>query len=105
VYSQHTLEQVVGSFGIDGFFSALHGLDNHYASGKVEVAKRMMGEVGLDASRAVLIGDTTHDCDVARAIGTACILMPGGHHSRRRLETCGVTVIESLADVPSALFA
>ncbi|MBD3392014.1 MAG: HAD hydrolase-like protein [Chitinivibrionales bacterium] len=102
-YAQHTLEDVVGSFGIRHFFAAVHGLDNHYASGKEQIAAAMMAETGLDASRTVLVGDTTHDYDVARAIGVSCVLMPGGHHSRARLETCGVDMVDSLESIPGAL--
>ena len=43
-----------------------------------------------------MIGDTTHDAEVAREIGAACVLVASGSHSRAALAACGVPVVEDL---------
>jgi len=102
-YPMHTLEDVVRSFDIRHYFTGLYGLDNHYAAGKKEIGKRMMAEAGYDPKQVILAGDTTHDFEVALALGVDCVLMPGGHHARGRLEQCGTKVVESIPDMLSAI--
>jgi phosphoglycolate phosphatase len=98
VYPQRSLAGIVEALGIRGFFASLYGLENHYAAGKVEIGRRMMRETGHFPQRTVLVGDTTHDWEVAQTLGIGCVLMPGGHHARARLETCGTIVKDSLAE-------
>ena len=45
-----------------------------------------------------MIGDTLHDAEVARAMGTRCMLVARGHHSRETLLTAGVPVADTLLD-------
>ena len=45
-----------------------------------------------------MIGDTLHDAEVARAMGTRCMLVARGHHSRETLLTAGVPVAATLMD-------
>ncbi len=104
-YEQSALEQIVEHFGVTEFFSCIRGLDNPYAAGKIDLGRQMILDLDLDPSSLVLVGDTTHDFEVARELGMGCVLVPGGHHSRARLESCGATVVESLADVPAALIS
>jgi len=82
-------------------FDAVLGLDNIYAGGKVEMARRCLGEL---CKTSVLIGDTPHDAETARAIGAECILYAGGHSSRAALEACGFPVIDHLCEIPGLIF-
>ncbi|MBN1671238.1 MAG: HAD family hydrolase [Kiritimatiellae bacterium] len=100
-YPQGALEEVVAAFGLRGLFRQLVGLGDHYAGGKLENGKRLIEGLGLPGGEVVLIGDTVHDFEVAQAMGTHCALIPSGHHTRARLEPCGVPVLDSLADVPA----
>ena len=50
-----------------------------------------------------VVGDMTHDYDMARALGADCILVAAGHQSRPVLERCGVPVLESLWELPALL--
>lgn len=81
---------------VENRFDAIYGIDNIYAGGKIEMAKRCIGST---ADRAVLIGDTTHDADTARAIGSDCILYAGGHGERSALSACGFPVVDHLTDL------
>jgi phosphoglycolate phosphatase len=90
------LEAQARRVGVRGHFEALVGLDDHYAHGKLELGQRWMAERGVDPSRTVLVGDTDHDVDVARALGVTCVLVPSGHQSSARLARCGVEVLPGL---------
>ena len=98
-YSQHTLEETVKQFGLDKYFSHLAGLDNIYATSKVENGKELMNKLGNGKGETLFIGDTVHDYDVACEIGADCILIAGGHQKKQRLVDCGVTVYNSLKDI------
>jgi phosphoglycolate phosphatase len=98
-YRHDTLESLLRHFGVRDFFLRVIGSDDHYASGKVEQGRRYVQELHVDPSEVVLVGDTAHDHEVAVAMGVRCLLLPGGNHSRDRLEACGVPVLNDLADL------
>lgn len=98
-YEQTTLTEIVDHFHLTNFFKEIRGLDNPYAAGKIDLGRQMLSEMSLEPSRVVLVGDTTHDNDVARSLGIGAILVPGGHHSKLRLQQCGVPVVDGLEEV------
>ncbi len=98
-YKQGTLEEVVDFFGARGFFTRIVGLDDIYADSKVDNGHRLMDELDCHSSEVVLVGDTTHDFEVARAIDVDCVLVPSGHQPRKRLDSCGVPLLNSIMDI------
>lgn len=94
---QDSLEEMVKRHGIEHLFVAVHGLDDHYAFGKVDIGLKWMAELNLPPSEIVMIGDTAHDHEVAEAMGVDCILVLSGHQDKPRLEACGAPVVDSLA--------
>ncbi|MFZ9874505.1 MAG: HAD family hydrolase [Candidatus Methylacidiphilales bacterium] len=96
-YSHHTLEEFLGHFGVRQHFRSVAGSRDHYAAGKVGHGLKMLEELHVSPQETLLIGDTTHDAEVARAMGVDCVLVPCGHNSRIRLAGCGVPVVENLA--------
>lgn len=82
--------------GLSGKFDRILGTDDIYAGGKIEMAKRCIGDT---AGGALLVGDTKHDADTARAIGADCILFTGGHGSPASLADVGVPTVDRLADI------
>ncbi|MDZ4199563.1 MAG: HAD family hydrolase [Kiritimatiellia bacterium] len=102
-YRQDTLDSLVHHYGLRDYFIRVIGAADHYAYGKVETGLSWIRELGLPLEQILLIGDTTHDFEVARALGIACRLVPGGNHSRTRLDACGVPVHDGLREIPVAL--
>ena len=86
-------------FDIGHHFEAAYGLSNNHATGKVDIGDDLLGTHQVNRRRAVLIGDTTHDAEVARALGVDCLLVATGHNSEARLEALNVPVVGSLDDV------
>jgi phosphoglycolate phosphatase len=91
--SETLLRAQMKPFGIAHYFSAIIAQDNVLARGKLESGIRFMRERGIDPDKTVLIGDTEHDCEVARELGASALLVPRGHHTAERLqaahEACG----------------
>jgi phosphoglycolate phosphatase len=100
---ESTLVEALRALGIDGFFGAIHGLDHRLADSKIERGRELLGAHGIDPERALLIGDTDHDADVAAALGTSVALVARGHQAAERLRKVG-PVFEGFADLSSALF-
>lgn len=98
-YSHGSLEAFLGHFGVRSHFKSVAGSRNHYAEGKVEHGLRMLQELHVSPSETLLIGDTTHDAEVARAMGVGCVLIPCGHNSRDRLARCRADVVNGLGDL------
>jgi phosphoglycolate phosphatase len=96
---QNMLERTLKANGIFGFFDGVAGLSNHYAVSKVERGEQLLKKFKLDKSTTTIIGDTTHDYEVAQALGLNCILIADGHQSRERLQKCGAKVIVSLNEL------
>lgn len=96
---QDTLREYVATFDIVHLFEHLVGLDHIQATGKVEEGRRLLERVPHDASQVLLVGDTLHDAEVAKAIGVDCVLVAHGYQTRRRLEQSGRRVIDSLREL------
>jgi phosphoglycolate phosphatase len=98
-YSHKTLEEFLGHFGVREHFRSISGSRDHYSEGKVGHGLKMLEELHVSPEETLLIGDTTHDAEVAKAMGVGCVLIPCGHNSRERLLRCGVEVVAGLGDL------
>lgn len=90
------LMEQVRSCGIEGYFEAVLGLGNVFAATKDGLAREYMRAGGIAPEEVAFIGDTTHDWQVAGAIGCDCILIEGGHMSSRRLSETGCKILPAL---------
>ena len=88
---------------VDRRFREMLGLDDIHGVSKVELGRRYMASCGADPARCVMIGDTDHDAETARAMGVRCILYTGGHQTRARLQATGNPTIDRLEDLPGLL--
>lgn len=76
-------------------FNEIRGIDNHFADGKTSIGIKMIENTHLKREELVLIGDTTHDYEVATKMGIDCILFDGGHQSTHRLNKMPCPVIDN----------
>jgi phosphoglycolate phosphatase len=98
-YQQPRLEEIVEHFGLRKYFHILSGLSDDYAHSKVDSGKRLPARLGCLPSELLLIGDTTHDHEVATAMGADCILIVSGHQDKERLRRCHAMVFENIAEL------
>jgi len=101
-HEQATLDQMVDHYGLRRFFVRCVGLDDHYARGKLHTGRRWIRELGHAGREVLLVGDTEHDAEVARALEVDCVLFAGGHNTVARLKACGFPVIRSLRALAGA---
>ena len=100
---QHeALEKSVDSFGITPYFDYIGGIGDHYGGGKIDNARQFYQNYQLNPSEVVLFGDTLHDAEVAKELGSDCILIANGHQSKARLLQTGHEVVDDLVQLLSA---
>jgi phosphoglycolate phosphatase len=97
--NQEMLRGLIAHFDLADYFSDVVGLSDHHAFGKIELAQRWLAAQALEPGQILFVGDTTHDYEVAQALGAACVYIHSGHHSRERLAALGQRPIETLGDV------
>jgi len=78
---------------VSWMFNAIVGIDNILGASKLLTALKWFSQQDFDPQCGCLIGDTTHDFDVANALGLDCILLAQGHNDFHRLSQTPATVI------------
>jgi phosphoglycolate phosphatase len=94
-----TLKQTLDEYGIEHYFKTVLGLEHHYADGKGHLGETWLKKNPIEPKHVLFIGDTLHDLDVANTMGINCLLVAKGHHSKERLESAQVTVINDLKEL------
>ncbi|MFA5291678.1 MAG: HAD family hydrolase [Phycisphaerae bacterium] len=99
-----SLIEALEMFGLKDFFENVAGLDDYYAHSKVDAGKELLKNLSANNKEILLIGDTTHDYEVACELGADCLLLPAGHQSRERLAGAGAKVCNNLNEALKSLF-
>jgi phosphoglycolate phosphatase-like HAD superfamily hydrolase len=92
------LVALVERLGLGRFFRRVDGLRAAGGGAKTEHLVAHLEALGVEASAAVLVGDSLDDRAAARAVGAGCVLYDGGTHHRHALEATGVPVVGSLTE-------
>ena len=79
------LKRNTDALGVSQYFEQICGIDDIYASSKVGIAVEWRKH--NPDLKVLFIGDTDHDCDVARAMGADCALVAQGHQSFEALSS------------------
>jgi phosphoglycolate phosphatase len=95
-----SLLKTVREKGIFNYFDRISGIEDIYANSKVENAKTIFDELDLIPGEVCLIGDTIHDFEVARELGSLCILISNGHQSFTRLQQSEAITLKNLNEIP-----
>lgn len=86
---QNMLLDSAKSENITNYFTEISGIDNIYASSKIENGKSLIAKHQLLPKEVCLLGDTSHDYEVAKELGCDCILVAAGHQSIEKLKETG----------------
>jgi len=85
----------ISEFDITKYFDEILGISDIYAKSKIDIGLEYLSK--NDIEKAVLIGDSVHDSEVAKALGVDCILIPNGHQKRERLQSCCVPIVDDIS--------
>ena len=78
-------------------FDEVLGIDNIYATSKLPIGLEFIKD--KDPNECLMIGDTLHDGEVARAMGVECVLVANGHQSKDVLCQSGLMVYDDIREV------
>ncbi|MCE5340635.1 MAG: HAD hydrolase-like protein [Planctomycetaceae bacterium] len=101
---QSSLLTAIEHYKLKDLFENICGLDDYYAHGKVDAGKKLLKNLSASGQDILLIGDTTHDYEVACELGADCMLLPAGHQSRKRLITTGAKVCDNFKEAAKILY-
>jgi phosphoglycolate phosphatase len=83
-----TLVQTLEAKGLGGYFTHVCGLGDEKGTSKLEEGRILHAKLGLPGERILYVGDTTHDAEVAAALGWNSCIVSCGHQDEDRLGAC-----------------
>lgn len=84
--SRHGLDRALESSGLGRYFDASRCADECFSKPHPQMLEELMDEFGVSPATTLMIGDTTHDLQMARNAGVTGIAVTYGAHSRALLE-------------------
>ena len=94
---KNNLMSQINEFDITKYFNDILGISDIYAKSKIDIGLEYLSQ--NDIKKAVLIGDSVHDSEVADALGVDCILIPNGHQKKEALQSCNVPMVDDISGV------
>jgi len=86
--SRRGLARALAATGLAPYFHATRCADEGHAKPHPGMLRALMEELAVPEHRTLMIGDTTHDMEMARAAGVACLGVAYGAHPREALLDC-----------------
>ena len=94
--SRHGLQRAMQASNMHSYFHASRTADETFSKPHPAMLLEIMGELGISAQRMLMIGDTTHDLQMARNAGVDAIGMTHGAHPADEL--CALQPLALLDD-------
>ncbi len=102
--SRRGLDMELRHTGLGNFFHATRCADEAFSKPHPQILLDVLDRLGVDSQRALVIGDTEYDMQMAANAGSDAIGVSFGVHSPERLREQGaLTVVEALQQVPEWL--
>jgi len=98
--SRRGLDEALRTAQLQGVFNGTRTADETASKPNPLMLFELMREFGVDPERTLMIGDTTHDLQMARSAGTACVAVSYGAHTPEGFDAFGpLHVASSMADL------
>jgi len=79
------LDRELAATGLGAYFRATRCADEGFSKPHPGMLQHLMAELGAEGKRTLMIGDTTHDMEMARSAGVARLGVAYGAHARHEL--------------------
>ncbi|HYR36359.1 MAG TPA: HAD-IA family hydrolase [Burkholderiales bacterium] len=86
--SRRGLDRALEATGLGPCFRASRCADETHPKPHPAMLLELMDELGVPAGQALMIGDTSHDLDMARAAGMDALAVTYGAHAEEGLRSC-----------------
>jgi phosphoglycolate phosphatase len=98
--SRRGLDRALQAAGLEPVFAATRCADEGFPKPHPDMLLHLLDLFGVQREAALMIGDTTHDLDMARAAGVAGLAVTYGAHPSGPLRDAGpVAVLDSPAEL------
>lgn len=98
------LDRALAHTGIGHYFMSTRCADECFSKPHPQMLLELMDEISVAPERTLMIGDTTHDLEMAAAAGTASLAVAYGAHPPANLAVYGaLAVIDTPADLATWL--
>ena len=87
--SRRGLDRSLEAAKLKPFFRASRCADETHPKPHPAMLLELMAELDCPAERMLMIGDTSHDLEMARAAGVDAVAVSYGAHAERNLRSCG----------------
>jgi len=101
--SRRGLDKLLERHDLQGVFHSEQVADDHPSKPHPSMVLTALNELGIAQHRAVMVGDTTYDMDMARAAGVKTIGVSWGYHDASTLRPD--RMIDDFAALPAAVDA
>lgn len=91
--SMRGLEHCLATHGLGHHFMTLQTADLHPSKPHPAMLEAALGEAGVEPARAVMIGDTSYDMQMAVAAGVSAIGVDWGYHTAQELRDAGAQAV------------
>ena len=96
--SRRGLDRALAATGLAGYFAASRCADETQPKPHPAMLRELMGELNVPNNNALMIGDTSHDLEMARAAGVDAVAVTYGAHPAEGLLSCSPRVCVSSVD-------
>jgi phosphoglycolate phosphatase len=97
------LTENVNQLAIGHHFEVVRGAKDHFGHSKVAEGVDLARFLNAAGEEITVVGDSSHDAEVAQELGAQCVLVSHGAESATRLLTTGFPVCGSLNEVHAHL--
>ena len=87
--SRRGLDRSLEATRLKPYFRASRCADETHPKPHPAMLLELMGELDVPAAGALMIGDTSHDLEMARAAGVDALAVTYGAHAEQNLRSCG----------------
>lgn len=102
--SRRGLDALIAHHGLEGMFATRQVADNHPSKPNPAMIEAALSETGVMRERAVMIGDTTFDIEMARAARVAALGVSWGYHPVADLRAAGANrILAGFAELEAAV--
>jgi phosphoglycolate phosphatase len=96
---EKALKAALSEHLIDQYFDGIYGVHDNFAVSKIERGRSMISDNLLNGLDTVVVGDTLHDAEVAKALKLPAVLIGQGHQDRNRLTETGFPVLNDIGEL------
>lgn len=100
--SRKGLDKLLDGHALGPMFATQQTADTHPSKPHPAMLRAALRETGIEARRAVMVGDTSYDMEMARAAGMMAIGVGWGYHDRQRLRDAHI-VLDDIRLLPGLL--